>query len=102
MAEETWKNYKEKKNFKPSPLRGIRVLEVATLVFGPAGPTFLAKMGAEVIKCEIPPMGDNTRNMRPFGYLFKGATSPESIGNNANNNHTCNKRYKFLYGHKSP
>ena len=75
MAEETWKNYKEKKHFKPSPLKGIRVLEVCTLVLGPAGPGYLAKMGAEVIKCEIPPMGDTAREMVPFGYFFRGAGS---------------------------
>ena len=37
---------------------------------GPSG-RFLAKMGAEVIKCEIPPVGDTARNMTPFGYLFR-------------------------------
>ena len=72
MAEETWQNYKEKKHSKPSPLKGIRVLEVCTLILGPSGPSFAAAMGAEVIKCEIPPMGDTCRDMTPFGYLFRG------------------------------
>jgi crotonobetainyl-CoA:carnitine CoA-transferase CaiB-like acyl-CoA transferase len=72
MANETWKNYKEKKHSKPSPLKGIRVLEVCTLLLGPSGPCFAAAMGAEVIKCEIPPLGDTCRDMTPFGYLFKG------------------------------
>jgi len=71
MAKETWQNYKEKKHSKPSPLKGIRVLEVCTLLLGPAGPGFLAEMGAEVIKCEFPPMGDTCRDLTPFGYLFK-------------------------------
>lgn len=71
MAEKTWKNYKEKKHSKPSPLKGIRVLEVCTLLLGPAGPGFAAEMGAEVIKCEIPPMGDTCRDLTPFGYLFR-------------------------------
>jgi crotonobetainyl-CoA:carnitine CoA-transferase CaiB-like acyl-CoA transferase len=70
MAEETWKNYK-KKHSKPSPLKGVRVLEVCTILLGPAGPGFAAEMGAEVIKCEVPPMGDTCRNLNPFGYLFK-------------------------------
>jgi crotonobetainyl-CoA:carnitine CoA-transferase CaiB-like acyl-CoA transferase len=74
MAEETWKNYKEKKHSKPSPLKGIRVLEVCTLLLGPSGPGFLARMGAEVIKCELPPLGDTLRNMVPFGYFFKEQT----------------------------
>ncbi len=71
MAEETWKDYKEKKGFSPKPLKDIRVLEVCTLIFGPAGPAFLAEMGAEVIKCEIPPMGDVCRSLNPFGWFFK-------------------------------
>ncbi len=71
MAEETWRDYKEKKHSRPLPLKGVRVLEVCTLLLGPAGPGFLAEMGAEVIKCEIPPMGDTCRDLTPFGYLFR-------------------------------
>jgi crotonobetainyl-CoA:carnitine CoA-transferase CaiB-like acyl-CoA transferase len=71
MADITWQNYKEKKHSKPSPLEGIRVLEVCTLLLGPAGPGFAAEMGAEVIKCEFPPMGDTCRDLTPFGYLFR-------------------------------
>ncbi len=65
MTEETWKNYKQERHFKPSPLKGIRVLEVCTLFFGPLGPGILAQLGAEVIKCEIPPFGDTTRALSP-------------------------------------
>jgi crotonobetainyl-CoA:carnitine CoA-transferase CaiB-like acyl-CoA transferase len=83
MTEETWRNYKEKKNSRPMPLSGIRVLEVCTLILGPAGPGFLAMMGAEVIKCEIPPMGDTCRDMTPFGYLFRGY-GPVFTHNNPN------------------
>ncbi|MGQ9546676.1 MAG: CaiB/BaiF CoA transferase family protein [Dehalococcoidia bacterium] len=72
MAQQTWKDYKEKKHSKPLPLKGIRVLEVCTLILGPSGPGFAAAPGAEVIKCEVPPVGDTCRNMTPFGYLFKG------------------------------
>ena len=28
-------------------------------------------LGAEVIRCEIPPMGDSTRSLNPFGWFFK-------------------------------
>ena len=66
MAEDTWKDYREKKRFKPSPLKGLRVLEVCTLVFGPLGPAILGQLGAEVIKCEIPPLGDVTRSLIPI------------------------------------
>jgi crotonobetainyl-CoA:carnitine CoA-transferase CaiB-like acyl-CoA transferase len=71
MAEGTWKDYKEKKNTKPLPLRGIRVLEVCTLLLGPSGPGCLSRLGAEVIKCEMPPLGDTLRSLVPFGYFFR-------------------------------
>ena len=71
VAEETWENYKEKKHSRPAPLKGIRVLEVCTLLLGPTGPGLLARMGAEVIKCEMPPLGDTLRNMAPFGFFFR-------------------------------
>jgi hypothetical protein len=41
MAEATWRNYLENKHAKPAPLKGIKVLEVCTLILGPAGPSFL-------------------------------------------------------------
>jgi crotonobetainyl-CoA:carnitine CoA-transferase CaiB-like acyl-CoA transferase len=71
MAEGTWKDYREKKHARPLPLKGIRVLEVCTLLMGPAGPGMLARMGAEVIKCEMPPLGDTLRSLGPFGYFFR-------------------------------
>jgi crotonobetainyl-CoA:carnitine CoA-transferase CaiB-like acyl-CoA transferase len=71
MSEKTWKDYKKNKHSKPSPLKGIRVLEVCTIILGPAGPALLAEMGAEVIKCEIPPTGDTQRKLGPFGSLFR-------------------------------
>ena len=83
MAEETWKNYKQTKHTKPMPLQGVRVLEVGTLILGPVGTSYAASMGAEVIKCEIPPIGDTGRNMTPFGYFYKGYP-PVFIHNNVN------------------
>jgi len=71
VTEKTWKDYKKKKHSKPLPLKGIRVLEVCTLVLGPSGPGILARMGAEVIKCEMPPLGDTLRSLVPFGYFFR-------------------------------
>jgi crotonobetainyl-CoA:carnitine CoA-transferase CaiB-like acyl-CoA transferase len=71
MAEGTWKDYREKKHTKPLPLKGIRVLEVCTLVLGPSGPGCLSRLGAEVIKCEMPPLGDTLRSLVPFGYFFR-------------------------------
>jgi len=71
MVEGIWKDYKEKKNSKPLPLKGIRVLEVCTLLMGPSGPGFLSRLGAEVIKCEMPPLGDTLRSLGPFGHFFR-------------------------------
>lgn len=71
IAEVTWQDYKQTKYSKSMPLKGIKVLEVCTILLGPAGPGFLADMGAEVIKCEIPSMGDICRDLTPFGYLFR-------------------------------
>ena len=65
------------------PLQGVRVLEVGTLILGPVGTSYAASMGAEVIKCEIPPIGDTGRNMTPFGYFYKGYP-PVFIHNNVN------------------
>lgn len=83
VAEETWKDYPERKHSRPAPLKDLRVLEVCTLVLGPTGPGLLARLGAEVIKCEMPPLGDTLRNMAPFGYFFRGQ-STSLIRPNAN------------------
>ena len=83
MAEETWKSYRERKHSRPLPLEGIRVLEVCTLILGPLGTAFLAEMGAEVIKCEIPPMGDTHRDMAPFANLFR-ENGPGFVHDNPN------------------
>ncbi len=71
MSEKTWENYAENKHFRSSPLKGIKVLEVCTMLLGPIGPALLAQMGAEVIRCEFPPIGDSTRSLNPFGWFFK-------------------------------
>lgn len=45
------------------PLEGIRVMELATVLAGPAVGSFLAELGAEVLKVE-PPQGDVTRTWK--------------------------------------
>lgn len=49
---------------KPRPLEGLRVLEIASMIFAPLAGQYLGDMGAEVIKLE-PPEGDLTRSIGP-------------------------------------
>lgn len=83
MSIETWGSYIDKKYSRPSPLEGVRVLELCTIILGPAGPGFLAAMGAEVIKCELPPLGDTCRNLVPNASLFR-EQGPAFVHANAN------------------
>ena len=52
------------------PLSGIRVLELGHAVMAPTCGLVLADMGAEVIKVERAPRGDDTRRLRGFGISF--------------------------------
>jgi crotonobetainyl-CoA:carnitine CoA-transferase CaiB-like acyl-CoA transferase len=55
-------------------LEDIRVLEVAQYMAGPMCPRELGEMGAEIIKVEMPQVGDRMRSMPPFvdgqSYMF--------------------------------
>lgn len=46
------------------PLRGLKVIELAQIMAGPTSGMMLADMGAEVIKVEKLPGGDDARNYR--------------------------------------
>ena len=47
----------------PGPLHGIRVLEFTHMIMGPSCAMVLADLGADVVKVEPGPHGDNTRRL---------------------------------------
>lgn len=49
------------------PLHGLRVLELASILAGPAVGYFLAELGADVVKVENPQGGDATRGWKLAG-----------------------------------
>ncbi len=56
---------------KPEALAGIRVIELCTLILGPATTDFLGEFGAEVIKVELPGTGDTMRYVPPDGWFWR-------------------------------
>ena len=47
------------------PLAGLRVLDIATIIAGPSAATLLADYGADVLKLELPRVGDGARGFPP-------------------------------------
>lgn len=45
-------------------LKGLKVIDLSTVLAGPSVGTFFAELGAEVIKIEHPKLGDATRNWK--------------------------------------
>jgi len=58
-----------------SPLEGIRILDLSTVIAAPYGATLLGDFGAEVIKVEMPDVGDPLRNLGPY-YKGEGLRWP--------------------------
>jgi crotonobetainyl-CoA:carnitine CoA-transferase CaiB-like acyl-CoA transferase len=58
----------------PGPLRGMRVLELAQIMAGPTCGMLLADMGADVVKVEKLPGGDDARGYRE--PLVNGISAP--------------------------
>ncbi|MFI5340313.1 MAG: CaiB/BaiF CoA transferase family protein [Candidatus Methylomirabilales bacterium] len=56
---------------KPEALERIRVIELCTLILGPATADFLGEFGAEVIKVELPGVGDTMRYVPPDGWFWR-------------------------------
>jgi crotonobetainyl-CoA:carnitine CoA-transferase CaiB-like acyl-CoA transferase len=59
---------------KPEALRGIRVLDLSVIIFGPATADFLGELGAEVIKVELPGQGDVTRILGHAGCFWQNVS----------------------------
>lgn len=47
------------------PLRGVRILDMATVLAAPFAATLCGDMGAEVVKLELPQGGDSLRGLAP-------------------------------------
>jgi crotonobetainyl-CoA:carnitine CoA-transferase CaiB-like acyl-CoA transferase len=70
-----------RRNDMPGPLKGIRVVDLSRIVVGPYCTMVLGDMGADVIKVEIPGIGDETRM---WGPPFAGGESAYYISLNKN------------------
>ena len=51
---------------RSGPLSGLRVIDAGTMIAGPLAATQLADFGAEVIKVELPGIGDSMRHWAPM------------------------------------
>jgi crotonobetainyl-CoA:carnitine CoA-transferase CaiB-like acyl-CoA transferase len=62
---------REDTNKKAEALKGIRVLDLSHMIFGPTAAKSLAQYGAEVIKVEVPYQGDYWRGGTYWGKYWK-------------------------------
>ncbi len=60
-----------KQEGKPEALKGLRVLDLSHMIFGPTAARVLAQYGAEVIKVELPYTGDYWRSSTYWGKYWK-------------------------------
>jgi crotonobetainyl-CoA:carnitine CoA-transferase CaiB-like acyl-CoA transferase len=59
---------------KPEALKGIRVLDLSRVIFGPMVSKWLGLFGAEVIKVEEPEVGDDWRSATYWGKYWKDSS----------------------------
>jgi crotonobetainyl-CoA:carnitine CoA-transferase CaiB-like acyl-CoA transferase len=64
----------------PGPLHGYRIVDLTSNVSGPLATMILADQGAEVIKVEVPGIGDSTRS----GANRRGGFTAGFLNNNRN------------------
>jgi formyl-CoA transferase len=63
------------------PLDGLRILDLSRVLAGPYCTMMLGDLGADVVKVELPGLGDDTRR---WGPPFKGGESTYYLGVNRN------------------
>ena len=73
----------------PSPLNGIRVLDLSKVLAGPLCAQYLGDMGADVIKIETPDQGDETRHWPPFREAGEDTTGAVFLSANRNKRSLC-------------
>ncbi len=91
-----WNSESEKKGDrenieKATLLEGVRILDFTQFLSGPLCTLLLSDFGAEVIKIENPPLGDNTR----YGpYIEKGVSSHYAMRNRGKKSIVLNMKEK--------
>ena len=56
---------------KGEALKDIKIVELCTLILGPATPSYLVEFGATVFKVELPGMGDTMRSLTPWAIFTR-------------------------------
>ena len=81
----------------PSPLEGVKILDMTRILAGPFATMIMADLGAEVVKIEAPGVGDDTRSWGP-PFLGEGE-SRESCYFLSVNRCILHLQYYILYTH---